>query len=255
MPYLTDEQYNDMLKNIEKNVPSNCSAYEDIRIKSETNLKNLGTTTFKLSDYEAYRNDIEFVNAFNEQLLVDEENYFLKRYSSIVYQFLLSQRAKYKEQLAVERSNTLCGTFKADLLTCQSNAATNQTCVKEDNSGKNRLLGYLLKQTPVDNPDTTFKKIEYRNEAHELLSTINHWMTILYFVILIVMMGLLSMSQRLFLRERAMLYGFLVILPFVFPYLFQIVNYLYQYLFPKTPTHGPKNAFLDTGSSPKSFDI
>jgi hypothetical protein len=255
MPYLTDEQYNNMLKNIEKNVPSNCSAYEEIRKRSQINSEVLGTSTFKMSEYEAYRNDIEFVNSFKEQVLIDEKNYFLKKYGDKVYNYLLAQRAEYKEQQRIMRFNTICGPLQTSLSNCQASVASNGACVKEDNTGRNRFLNYLLKKTPVDNPEVIYKKIEYRNEAHELLSTINHWMTILYFVILVVMLGLLSMSQRLFLRERAMLYVFLVVLPFAFPYLFQIVNYIYHYLFPSTPTHGPKNAFLDTESNRDAFNV
>jgi hypothetical protein len=255
MPYLTDEQYNTMLKNIEKNIPSNCSAYEEIRKRSQVNTEVLGSSTFKMSEYEAYRNDIEFVNSFKEQVLVDERNYFIKKYGDKVYNFLLAQRAEYKEQQRLMRFNTLCGTLQTNLANCQASVPTNGACVKEDNSDKFRFLDYLLKRNPVENPEVTYKKIEYRNEAHELLSTINHWMTILYFIILVVMLGLLSMSQRLFLRERALLYLFLVVLPFAFPYLFQIVNYIYNYLFPHSPTHGPKNAFLDTESKRDAFNM
>lgn len=241
-------QYNEVLSNIQSKIPSNCDAYQDITQKSQKATPVLGTTTFTLSDYEAYRNDIEFVNSFNEQLLVDEKNYFEKKYSKKVYEYLLTQRQSYKEEQAKIKKEETCSSYIKTISDSKTNTCVPNTtnASKNEDTGTGKFMSYLMSQNPIHNPETTYKKIEYRNEAHEWLSTVNTWMTILYFVILVVMLLLLAVSSKLFLKERFMLYVFLVVLPFVFPYLFELLKYLYGYVFQDSPTHGPKNAFLDT---------
>jgi hypothetical protein len=243
---MDDKQYNTLLTNLKNKIPSDCAAYEDIRKKSRTTTDVLGATTFSLSDYEAYRNDIEFVNSFNEQVRVDERNYFEKKYSKNVYNYLLAQRSAFKEQQAKLKEDLICGSYKKTLAELQTKYDKKEACTKDGVKDSGRFMSYLMSQTPIENPETTYKKIEYRNEAHEWLSTINNGLTILYFVLLLVMFGILASTNNLLFKERFKLYLFLGVLPFAFPYLFELLKYLYGYVFPDSPTHGPKNAFLDT---------
>jgi len=253
---LNENQYNQVLNNIQSNIPSDCGAYEDIRKKSTTYTGVLGATTFSLSDYEAYRNDIEFVNSFNEQLLVDEKNYLEKKYSPVVYKYLLTQRAAFKDQQARLKEELLCKSHIDALNALQQKYNENATDTgKKDTGDSGRFMNYLLSQTTMENPDTTYKKIEYRKEEHEWLSTINVWMTILYFIMLIALIGLLAASNKLLLGERFLIYLLLVVLPFAFPYLFELLKYLYGYVFPDSPNHGPKNAFLEMKNNVDSFNI
>lgn len=249
-------QFNTLLKSVKNNIPSDCAAYEDIRKKSTTNKAVLGAATFSLSDYEAYRNDIEFVNSFNEQLLVDERNYFEKKYSKKLYQFLLSKRAVYTEQQTNIKKETICKSYIDSLSELHRKFDDQEECNTKPIQDSGKFMNYLLSLSPIQNPETTYRKIEYRNEAHEWLSTINGWLTILYFVILFVMLAVLASSNKLLLYERFKLYIFLIVLPFAFPYLFEFLKYLYEYLFPNTPNHGPKNAFLEIKTNPiDSFNI
>jgi len=246
---LSDTQLNEVTKSIAKNIPTDCSAYEDRRNKSNNYNAILGKTTFNLSSYEAYRNDIEFVNSFNEQLLIDEKKYLEEKYGPKVYAFLLSQRQSFKEQQTKLKEDLMCRSFKQALAELQKSYNEKEDCKPQEtktNSDSGKFMSFLMSQNTIQNPETTYKKIEYRNEAHELLSTINHWMTVFYFVILIVMLALLAASSKLLLKERFILYLFLLVLPFVFPYLFQLLKYLYGYIFPDSSSHGPKDAFLDT---------
>jgi hypothetical protein len=247
---LNTAQYNEVLSNIQTKIPSNCDAYRDIQDKSQKSTPVLGKTTFTLSDYEAYRNDIEFVNVFNEQLLVDEKNYFEKKYSVKLYQYLLSQRQSYREEQSKLKKESMCESYIETISDLKKKPCENKDNSTSNNneteSGSGNLMSYLMAQNPIQNPETTYKKIEYRKEAHEWLSTLNNWMTILYFVILLVMLVMLAVSNKLLLKERFMLYVFLVVLPFAFPYLFQLLKYLFGYIFPDSSSHGPKNAFLDT---------
>lgn len=253
---LDDKQFNTLLSNIKNNIPKDCAAYNDVRDKSNKSTSVLGKTRFSMSDYEAYRNDIEFVNLFNEQVLIDERNYFEKKYTPQLYKYLLSQRQSYKEQHTKNRDELLCGGYKKSLEELNARAVKPPVCDEQANKGKNDFMNYLLAQTSLNNTDTTYKKIEYRNEAHELISTINRWMTILYFVLLLGLMIMLVVSNKLMLRERFALYLFLIALPFLMPYLFELVKYLYLSVFPSSDSHGPKNAFLETkGVSIDSYNM
>lgn len=250
---ISDDQMNTLMQNITENIPTNCSAYDDIHRKSNYATIKLGINEFNISDYQAYRNDIEFVNSFSDQVRVDEKQYFLNKYSQKVYDFLLTQRLEYIAQENINKKTTLCGSDgggsdgnnKGDG-TCPPNTCNNpnhKTCTEDTH-----FLEYIINQTKstATRPETTYKKIEYRNEAHELLDTMNYLLTLFYFAILILMLILLAATNRLKIRERFMLYLFLFIIPFVFPYLFEGIKYLYRYLFPDSPNRGPQNAFVES---------
>jgi len=245
---VSDEQMNLLMKNITDNIPTNCSAYEDIQRRSKNLTPILGRNAFNISDYQAYRNDIEFVNSFPEQVRIDEAQYFVNKYSQKVYDFLLRQRNAYIAQKRDDRVSLLCP--KKEDGTDPSKCPPN-TCNNPDHSkctDTNTFLEYLKKQTQsnVTRPETTYKKIEYRNEAHELLDTMNYGMTLFYFGLLFFLLILLATTNRLFLRERVLLYLFLFLLPFLFPYLFDLLKNIYAYLFPDAPTRGPQNAFVES---------
>jgi hypothetical protein len=258
---LSTDQMNELMKNISANIPTNCGAYEDIRRKSERTNPILGINKFKISDYQAYRNDIEFTNSFMEQVLIDEKQYLENKYGSKVYKYLLERRKEYIDKQKKLLKERLCILEESDELdengnpinevnTCAPNTCNNP---KHDKFNENaNFLQYFLDQTKstFTTPETTFKKIEYRNEAHEWLVTINRIMTILYFVILVSMIALLVVTNRLDLKSQTPLFVILIVLPFVFPYLFQGLQYLYESVFPNTPTQGPKNAFLASPQTP-----
>jgi hypothetical protein len=251
---ISDEQMNTLMQNIQANIPTDCGAYEDIRDRSQHQTILLGKDEFAISDYEAYRNDIEFVNSFNEQVLIDEAQYFKNKYSETVYEYLKEQRAEFSAQQRLDTNARICGS------NAQNNSGGSSTqcpdkCNSEEQLEKNKkceesqnFLSYLTNQakSAMTRPETTYKKIEYRNEAHELLDSLNYWMTVSYFVLLIVMLILLATSNRLNLMERFPLYLFLFLLPIIFPYLFEGFKYLYEYLFPDTPSRGPSDAFIES---------
>ena len=251
---ISDEQMNTLMKNIKDNIPTDCGAYEDIRDRSNAQTLTLGADEFKISDYEAYRNDIEFVNSFKDQVIIDEALYFKSKYSEKVYDYLLKQRNQFSAQQRINMNTTLCG---KDSNSDESNNKCPDQCDTKEQLEKNKkcedsqtFLSYLTNQakSTMISPETTYKKIEYRNEAHEVLDTLNYWMTVSYFMILVLMLILLYTSNRLNLMERFPLYLFLFLLPVVFPYLFEGLKYLYHYLFPDTlrPSSGPSHAFLET---------
>jgi hypothetical protein len=251
---LDNEQFNLLMKNISANIPTNCGAYEDIRKKSQQATPLPGSTRFNISSYEAYRNDIEFTNSFIQQVLLDEANYFLTKYSKTVYDYLLEQRVSYRAQAAKDVTSALCGPLGSGGSGTGSEVPPN-TCNNPDHiklgdtlEEKNNFLQYLLKKTNAlsSSPDVTYKKIEYRNESHDYIERMNSIITLCYFVLLVVLLLLLLITNRLELRQRFPLYLFLVLLPFLFPYLFEGLHSLYKWLVSNKNTSGPKNAFLET---------
>jgi len=238
---VSDEQMNRILTNIAENIPSDCSTGRRIQRGSTSSTEVSNALNFNITNYEAYRNDIEFVNSFMEQVLVDERNYFTTKYGDTVYNFLLSQRNEYiTEKNRIQKLKT-CKSCPLDASGQRFDASCNSTYDSSDNE----LFNYLKNQFPAQNADTVFKKIEYRDESHEFLSRINKYLTIFYFFVLFVMLIMLTVSQRLFLKERFVLYLFLIVLPFIFPFLFDLLKKIYKYYFPGTSGYGPKNAFLE----------
>jgi len=253
---ISPDQMNELMNKISANIPTDCAAYEDIQKKSNEKTPLWGSTEFNISDYEAYRNDIEFVNSFADQVILDESKYFVNKYSQKVYDYLLQQRVSYTSKMRTQQVTALCGSSTS---TTGSNTLANcpNVCNSVEQIEKNKecadsqtFLSYLTNQlsSSAIRPETTYKKIEYRNEAHELLDSINYWMTVLYFILLLVMLILLLTSNRLNLRSRFPLYLFLLVLPIIFPYLFEGLKYIYKYLFTEinTPTRGPQDAFIES---------
>ena len=239
---VSDEQMNRILTNISENIPSDCSTGRRIQRGSTASTEVSNSVNFNITEYEAYRNDIEFVNSFKEQVLVDERNYFLSKYGDKVYNFLLTQRNEYITEKNRSQAIEGCKRCPTNNTSGQNGMdASSNTCDASDNE----LFNYLQGQFPAQNADTVFKKIEYRVESHEFLSRINKYLTIFYFFVLFVMLIMLTVSQRLFLKERFVLYLFLIVLPFIFPFLFDLLKKIYKYFFPGTSDFGPKNAFLE----------
>lgn len=252
---VSEEQMNRLLTNISENIPTDCSTENNIKKGSMTATSGLNSVALNITEYEAYRNDVEFGNSFREQVLLDEAAYFTSKYGETVYNYLLEQRSKYNiEQIQFNNDNT-CKACPFDPSGCSeyTDASANRLDEKQ-RSAYNRMISYLQSQLPVQSPDTTFKKVEYRDEAHEFLSTMNHLLTIFYFCLLLMMFVFLVVSQRLRIRERFVLYLFLIVLPFAFPYVFDLLKKIYFSLFPEDLIHGPKNAFLENQNKSPTID-
>jgi len=257
---VSDEQMNRILANIAEKIPSDCSTGRRIHKGSTIPGVSLNSAEFDISKYEAYRNDIEFVNSVNEQLLADEKVYFEQKYGEKVYNFLLTQRNAYiTEVKRIEKEEQLKSCPKQtnqtrycpkDVSGMDLSGTDLSGCIpynKSDasKSSQKQLFNFLEKNFPLQNADTTFKKIEYRDESHEMLSSTNKIITIVYFCVLAAMFLFLAISHKLFLRERAIVYLFLIVLPFLFPFLFDMLKKLYYAVVPANPSYGPRNAFLE----------
>lgn len=98
-------------------------------------------------------------------------------------------------------------------------------------------------------PKTTYRKIEYRSAEQETLSTLNEYVTVTYYVAFGVLLLLLATSGNLLFQERFLAYLLLLLLPVLYPFVFSWIYRAIDSWTKPDPTHGPKNAFLDTKTS------
>jgi hypothetical protein len=124
-----------------------------------------------------------------------------------------------------------------------------------ETKSRNDYVTELLKQNPLERPDTVQQKVEYRKESHETLSMINWWMTFLYLGLLVGMILVFFMKGELRIYERYPIYGGLFVLPFLWPYLFQGIVYIYLGIFPENKIHGPKDSFIEVPTTIQSYNV
>ena len=72
---------------------------------------------------------------------------------------------------------------------------------------------------PVIDTATNFRKVEYRNDEHEKLRSINRMINIIYYACVVLLFMLLYSNNTLYLKDRIVLYIFLLILPYLYPWL------------------------------------
>jgi hypothetical protein len=195
--------------------------------------------------FRYYQNNIEFVNSFEEQALEDERNYFVKKYSVKAYNNLLKQREEYFKERKRKDDEKVRGECTAVpcVNTNTSTANTIQTSVISD------LKKNMSMWMSGTDPKTTYRKIEYRSAEQETLSTLNEYVTVTYYVAFGVLLLLLATSGNLLFQERFLAYLLLLLLPVIYPFIFSWIYHAIETWTKPDPTHGPKNAFLDTKPS------
>ena len=97
----------------------------------------------------------------------------------------------------------------------------------------------------ADDYNTTVRKIDYRDIEHNKLKTINSTINIIYYICLLLLFILLFSENNLLLKDRFLFYIFLILLPFLYPWIYILIKKIWTSLFPNILTQGPKNAFLN----------
>lgn len=113
------------------------------------------------------------------------------------------------------------------------------------------LTNYL----PINNAQTTYEKVEYRDEEHGKLKTTNRIINIVYYCGVVLLLLLLFTENNLFLDERYPLYIFLILLPFLYPWIYKIAGQMWGFIYPVLDYTGPKNAFIDTMPKQNTYDV
>jgi len=191
--------------------------------------------------FNIYKNDVEFVNSFQEQVRDDEKRYFEQKYGPSVYKYLIDKRIGFNsdiQKITDKLRNPECNNIEKTSEIIKKNDEKNFKDFKD-------LYTKISQFYPSINSNTTFRKIEYRDQEHELLMTINSIINIIYYTLLFFMIILLASSGKLLIKERFLIYLLLIILPFLYPYVFIFIKKLFVRLFVSKESHGPKNAFVE----------
>lgn len=232
-------------------LPKECKRYN---LNTETSIDFNRVDRRALTDdtnvlFRYYQNNVEFVNSFAEQALEDERNYFVKKYSVKAYNALLSQREVYFAQRkeAERKQNQTTGRNNQS---GRNNGMNNKRCKPGvDRSVITQLKKNMSMWMTGTDPKTTYRKIEYRSAEQETLSTLNQYVTVTYYVAFGVLLLLLGTSGNLQFQERFLFYLLLLLLPVLYPFVFSWIYHAVASWTKPDPTHGPKNAFLDTKPS------
>ena len=107
----------------------------------------------------------------------------------------------------------------------------------------NYLFSYLKKNL---SSDVIYDKIESRDREHEHLYNKNKLFDILFYCFYFSFLLIMISTQNI-KREHFLIYLFVGLIPFIYPFLFKWVLYLIRYL--SNDTHGPKNAFIDINNT------
>lgn len=273
-----------LIKNLNNALSDSCEKYtKNPNVVKKVNSE--GEVTDVEFDLEAsigkYKNNIEFSNSVREQLIQDEEEYFVTKYGSIVYEYLLRQRALYNQEMSDANTQSSCssvsgtsngpntgvdgdnnypdttpgsgttsssafGTYDSEGNFIDSPSLCNDTGL----SFYNRFSKYLS----IPQSDVINRKIDYRETEHEFLMKINSLLNWIYYSLFALMIILLIGGKNVEIQSRAPIYIFLALLPLLYPYFFKILFSIYNY-FTITPNiHGPKNAFLDINGETNIVD-
>jgi len=107
----------------------------------------------------------------------------------------------------------------------------------------------------TDDSQTNFRKTEYRSEEHDKLKSINRTINIIYYSCIILLFMLLFTDNNLYLKERFIFYIFLIILPYLYPWIFMYTIKLKNVIMPTITYTGPKNAFIDINNAEYPYNI
>jgi len=118
------------------------------------------------------------------------------------------------------------------------------TTSKNIDSSLNSMFNYLKKKNISS--EVFYEKIEYRDIEHEKLYNTNKLIDILfycfYFAFILIMICIGNTN-----REHFLIYLFVGLIPFIYPFIFKLLLYINNYLYSKV--HGPKNAFVDINNT------
>ena len=182
---------------------------------------------------EKYSAVVEEGNIYINDLLMAESTYFLNKYGVDIYKTLTDARTAYFNTLTIK---PVSPDLKYDMILNSLNI------LSQDEGGNTNAMNILNTYLPSFDSNTIYREIEYRDNEYTQLHQVNFYINLAYYIGFIILLALLYSSNNLLLKERGLIYLFLGILPFIYPWLFLFS----RKFFPKVSYNGPTNAFLDT---------
>ncbi len=261
-----NDQKNTIISDVYRNLPNDCKNYT--RALDSKYTSSVYSGTLYGSIFSDYKNDIESANSIYSKILTDERDYFTKKYSEKVYDYLLSQR-----QIIYDIKNQILSTIDFNNIDNTSMSTTGQITINgqtysiddlvknvlnSNNDTKNQTMSDLYdkfsKYLPSSDSELLYRKIQYRDMEHDNLKWINHILNFVYYSLLIVLFIILYSADNLFFKERFLLYIFLILAPMIFPFIYDLIKKIFNLFTPIPGIHGPKNAFLDTSVNKPVID-
>jgi hypothetical protein len=249
-----NEQKNTIISDVYRNLPNDCKNYT--RVLDSKYTSSVYSGTLYGSIFSNYKNDVESANSISSKILTDERDYFTKKYSEKVYDYLLNQRQKIYDIknsiLSTIDFNNIESSDTTITINEQTYSIDNlvQNILKSNNDTKNQTMNYLYdkfsKYLPSANSELLNRKIQYRDMEHDKLKWVNHILNFVYYSLLIVLFVILYSADNLYFKERFLLYIFLILAPMIFPFIYDLIKKIFNLFSPTPGIHGPKNAFLDT---------
>ena len=223
-----------------------------------------------------YITKVEYGNQYIENLLMNEKEYFTKKYGKEIYDYLLQKRAAFSNNKTIQNCNSHLSTSSPEnenlvisnfsdisylVPNLVQDLSSEYSVYQKLNNIKNvNVLDNLKNNTTTINKDlndlyskssVNQRKIEYRQDEIDDLNYINNIISFVYFIILILYFMYLSINNQLNFLSNWWFYIILILFPiFIYPVIFYYIKQLFNALSFKMEFHGPKNAFLN-----KQFDL
>lgn len=257
-----NDKKNQIISDAYINLPNDCKNYININnTNNKSQFISSNDVSFNSTNniFTKYKDDIEFTNSITEKILADERDYFTNKYSVQVYDYLLKKREEIYEiqdnLLASISFDGVITTNSNDYITINGNSynlnSLSDKIVDRVNQTKDQTISEVYEKIKDYLPNTDIelinRKVEYRSMEHDKLKWINSIMNIVYYSLLITLFIILFSTDNLYFTDRFLLYLFLILAPYLFPYFYNLIKKTFN-LFknPISELHGPKNAFLDT---------
>ena len=246
------DQKNKIINDVYINLPNDCKNYVNDINKKYTDSIYSGTEYGSI--FNNYKDVVENANSISEKILTDEREYFTKKYSENVYDYLLRERTKLftlqntiLSQINLDSTSTTGSIMINDNSYNINDLTTN--ILNNNNNTKNQIMidiyNKFKEYLPDTDPDLINRKIQYRNTEHDKLKWINSMLNIIYYSLLITLFILLYSAYNLYFKERFLLYLFLILAPILYPFIYSLIKKIFNIFSENNPIHGPKNAFLD----------
>ena len=188
---------------------------------------------------QAYFDKVEEGNKYIHELQTAEEDFFIEKYGSRIYNYLKEQRNNVGV-IADGDDEDLTDLSYADL----KQALEDEWALYQDlsNVDTSQLNSQDISQS--DYAELDRRQIFYRNEVTSDVLNMSNYVTYGYYFIVIMFLLFLYSNNVLFLYKNKFLYAFIIIFPFIYRYVFNAIILLYNELYKFLHNSGPKNAFL-----------
>jgi hypothetical protein len=154
---------------------------------------------------------------------------------------------RFKQQM--EANEIECSKEKHDLqgIINDSDISNNVKILHNIKRDANIADEYLSSHYQKISNDITKEKIEYREVEHQKLVTLNKTLDILFYCIFSAFVIIIIVTGNFKFKEHFLLYLFMILIPFLFPYLYKLCKHFYGL---NSSSYGPKNAFIDKSNDP-----